>query len=128
MTSRETAPKAEFVEACRDHVYGAAVRDTIAVLADPPGRLPSPRLVQLSEWYRSLSDADRENVVGVARIAADAATFGMLCVLDGARSAVDGVGYFRVEAMGRDGRRISLGEEGSLHEAYRGVVAPLGVD
>jgi hypothetical protein len=75
-----------FVEAVRSGVYDAAISDTIALLLHPPG---PEDLVTLSAWFKQLCDEDQENLRRVAKMAAHAAVFGMLCVLDGVKAIED---------------------------------------
>lgn len=79
----------EFVEAVRTQVRDAAASDVIRQLEKPSGRRPTEELRRLSEWFSRLSDADKEAVAGVARMASHHAVFGLLCVLDGVRAIED---------------------------------------
>lgn len=79
----------EFVPALRKTVLAAAVDAPITTLERPPGRLPSQDLVEVSRWFRSLSDQDQAMLVRALNIAARHATFGFLAVLDGSRTIED---------------------------------------
>jgi hypothetical protein len=80
----------EFVDVIRAEVRDAAASDVIRQLQQPSGRRPAEELRLLSEWFNSLTDADKKAVAGVARMASHHAVFGMLCVLDGVRAIEDG--------------------------------------
>ncbi len=74
-----------FVESVRVEVQTPAAAGCLEQYAVPAGREPSERLKRISAWYRSLSPTDRSFVAEVTHDAADAAVFGLLCVLDGVR-------------------------------------------
>ena len=98
----------DFVRQIKRRVFDAAVRDTLSLLESPPGREPSQELVDLSKWYGSLPDADKEQVVKTIQTAADLAVFGMLAVLDGARTIFDDAGQGRFELYYRLGDASTL--------------------
>jgi hypothetical protein len=75
----------DFVRALSKSCRDSAVSGCTKILESPPGRNPDPSLSQLSEWFNSLSDSDRENVIRIMDLAADSTLFGVLCVLDGVR-------------------------------------------
>jgi hypothetical protein len=88
----------QFVDAVRDTVQTRAVDAGLSALERPPGRRPSPHLVEVSTWYRQLSAQDKSRVRGVATLVARQAVFGFLTVLDGARVIDNGPekGEFRL--------------------------------
>lgn len=75
----------EFVEAVRDVVMESAVNGTISVFKSPPGRRPASELVELSRWYLSLREEDRNMVRRVLAFGVRDAVFGLFCVIDGVR-------------------------------------------
>lgn len=75
-----------FVDVLQQVVGNAAVEDTIGELVAPLGRRPSDRMLQLSGWYRSLSDTDRAMLSEILGMVSHSAMFGFLCVLDGVRA------------------------------------------
>lgn len=75
----------DFVDAIRSEVRDAAAADVMTLLEHPPGRRPAPELVALSQWFATLSDADKRRIRGIASMASQHATFGFLAVLDGVR-------------------------------------------
>jgi hypothetical protein len=109
----------QFVDAVKLVVYDATVRGVRKLLEDPSGRAPRPNLVNLSHWYRGLSDTDREMVVSVARLSADHSVFGFLAVLDGARAWESAPrGDLRLLA----GNGEDLNPNHNLHNLFRGAV------
>ncbi len=102
---------------CRD----AAVADCVADFENPPGRRPTPSLVEMSHWFLSLQPKDREFVVRAMRAAADSTLFGVLCVIDGVRAIEPhpSKSDFTV-TVSKDGAisAISPSEE-FLHDIYR---------
>ena len=111
----------QFVSALAKTCRDSAVDGCIQRFSSPPGREPSPNLVALSAWFKSLRPADREMVVRAMRDAADSTLFGVLCVIDGARVVEDGSekSVFRLTATnGNVTSVLSPGEE-LLHDIYR---------
>lgn len=119
----------DFVAAVKAVVFDSAVGGTERLLQDPPGRAPAPALVALSDWFLSLDQADRQRVLQVAQISADLATFGMMCVIDGSRRALPDVDHMRLEAVTTNGARQEVFDgDYSLHEEYRALVPPFGLE
>lgn len=102
----------EFVDAIRHHVEDAAVQDTIAALRQPPGRRVSPTERARSNWYNSLSPDQVEYVNSSIASAVHEALFGLLAVLDGARTIHDGGGRFELTHIGD--RRVVLNEPNAI--------------
>ena len=73
----------EFVDALKRDCRDSAVSGCLQTFRAPPGRKPSPELVELSDWYRALSSHDQEKVAAAMHQAADATLFSVLCVIDG---------------------------------------------
>jgi hypothetical protein len=115
----------EFADAVVEHVFEDAVRTVQSLLSNPPGRTPSAELLGMSRWYQSLSETDRRSIEGVASMAADAAVFGLLAAIDGARPLLTGK-HLRLEAVDSDGSSIEITGSEPLHDLYRARVDPLG--
>jgi len=77
---------AEFIERFRLAVYESSIKAVTDLLQKPPGRRPPESLVALSRWFNQLSPDDRDRVRATIQLATHQAVFGMLTVLDGARS------------------------------------------
>ena len=75
----------EFVESIKIGVEQSTFDGLKSILENPPGRSPSKELVGLSDWYKSLHIADKENLHEIIKLAAQHSVFGMLCVIDGVR-------------------------------------------
>lgn len=73
----------EFVDGLRSTCRDSAVSGCLKTFQSPPGRTPSPALVELSEWYKSLDSDNQERVAAAMHQAADATLFSVLCVIDG---------------------------------------------
>ena len=76
----------EFVSWLKTECRDAAVKDCIAAYESPPGRKPDQSLVEISNWFNALAEQDREMLVRVMSDVADSTLFGVLAVLDGART------------------------------------------
>jgi hypothetical protein len=113
-----------FVEIVVDHVRTPAVLDTVKVFTNPPGRTPSPELVEMSGWLGRLSPVDWQHVIRAMAHAVDDALFGVMCLLDGVRSINPRPGVVQrleLHAVLEDGRRRQLNVEGDgeeLHDLY----------
>jgi hypothetical protein len=110
----------DFVEALRTHVMEAAVADTISILQRPPGRSPSPELVELSNWLKGIPQDDAQKVERVLALCARQVLFGVFAVIDGSR-AIDpraGVGdHFELRHVHAEGVEILAGPAGAvLHD------------
>ncbi len=79
-----------FVELARLHCAKAAADSVIAQLQSPSGRRPPQEKLERSAWYSSLTVDDKRHLKAMVEEAAIASLFGVLCVLDGARSIEDG--------------------------------------
>lgn len=86
----------KFIEAIRHHVLDAAIEDTIANLKNPPGRRVAPHERAASDWYNSLKDDEITFVNSTVTKAVHEGLFGLLAVLDGARTIDDGAGKFEL--------------------------------
>jgi len=89
----------DFVEAVERHVGRAAMEDTIANMKAPPGRRLSPEVKAHSDWYNVLSTTDAAHVERSIAAAVHATLFGLLAVLDGARTIDDENGRFELNYL-----------------------------
>lgn len=94
----------EFVTAISRYVKDAAIEDTIANLKNPPGRRVPPAERITSDWYNALPAADAAQVDSIISAAVHEAVFGLLVVLDGARTVDDGAGRFELTYLAPAGR------------------------
>lgn len=78
-----------FVDALKAHCCDSAVTDCVENFLNPPGRRPSKDLLEMSDWFKGLTEADRVNVKAAMQRAAEATLFGVLCVIDGVRVIED---------------------------------------
>lgn len=110
----------QFVAAIRTLVMDAAVSDTISIVLRPPGKSPSHDLVELSRWFHSLSEKDREMTRRMLALVARQAVFGLLAVLDGARkisTSESSPDYFELRHVHGSETDVFGGLHGdSLHE------------
>lgn len=114
-----------FIRALKIAVHDSGIRAVRDTLEHPPGRKPPTSIVELSEWYHSLSDTDKEKLMQVVQHAVHASVFGFLCVLDGVRAIEDTQKKGELElCYVRDGVRTLLNDQGEecLHDIYQGEV------
>ena len=78
-----------FVKLVREYVMRGSVKDVTKTLVNPPGRRPASEIVELSQWYHSLSEKDREMVGRAFAEVSHSAVFGLFALLDGAHRVDD---------------------------------------
>jgi hypothetical protein len=114
----------EFVEAIRLTVEQPSINDCINSYEDPPGRKPSKELLEISNWYKSMSEQDREMLRKVLADAVGSSIFGFFCVLDGVRAIEDSPEKGELELWHvKNGQRtlINGSEQNLLHDEYSAV-------
>ncbi|NJS36661.1 MAG: hypothetical protein HC765_09975 [Brachymonas sp.] len=85
-----------FIDLVKIHVKNVAIKNTIEVLKQPPGRRVPPNERTRSNWYNALAADEVEHVNSVVSTAVHEALFGLLAVLDGARTIDDVGGRFEL--------------------------------
>lgn len=75
-----------FIDAIKQVVIEDSIRGMQSNLANPPGKNPDQRIVELSRWFKSLSIEHQAIVVRIIRESVEMGVFGFLCVLDGVRA------------------------------------------
>lgn len=114
----------EFIVALKHVVRDAAIRDTLSILTQPPGRNPPQELRQASEWFQSINSEHQQfltfAVSNAFSNAVDDAIFGLLCVLDGVRTVVDDKekGHFELRYVGQTVDLLNAENAPMLHELY----------
>lgn len=110
-----------FVDALKTHCRDAAVDDCASLFEHPPGRRLAAELAVLSNWFKTLSETDRESVISAMRMAADATLFGVLCVIDGVRVIEDGSdkSTFQVTATVGGATSVISPNDTFLHDLLR---------
>ena len=112
----------KFVEAIRLEVERSAVKECVENYDDPPGRKPSDELVELSQWYKSLSSSDKAMLEKALQDAVRASLFGLFCVLDGVRVIENSEDRGELElSYVKNGvrTRINNPSKNLLHDEYR---------
>jgi hypothetical protein len=110
----------EFIVALKHVVRDAAIRDTLSILERPPGRNPPQELKTASERFHSLSSEHHQVLTFAVSNAVDSAIFGLLCVIDGVRTAVDdkGQGRFELRYVGETVDLLNDENAPMLHNLY----------
>jgi hypothetical protein len=124
----------QFVSLVISSVRNPALQGTFDTLRQPPGRKPAAELLQLAHWFRGLPEADRRMAARVVAFAVDSALFGVMCLLDGVRSANPRPGVSQrlwLHAELEHGRRRLLndpsGANPELHDLYKDAAADAGL-
>lgn len=79
----------EFVDILKQVVQDQAVSDTIENLLEPPGKRPSPEMLQMSAFFLGLSEDQQSIFRQIIHMVSETTLFGVLCVLDGVRTIED---------------------------------------
>jgi hypothetical protein len=108
----------EFVTALKSYVQDAAVEDTIANLRRPPGRRIFSENSELSHWYNALSPAERNMVDKIISMSVRSAVFGLLAVLDGARTIDVENGRFELYHIAEKRVLLNHPEGHDLHDLF----------
>ena len=99
-----------------------AIRDVadseVASFLNPSGRRPPPWLLELSAWYKGLSQEDRVMAHRAIARTARHAVFRFCVILDNLTGATDEEGYFELRFVRPDGIDVIAGpaELESLHD------------
>ena len=118
----------EFISRIRSAVYDSAVEGSLGLLQHPSGRRPHQKLVELSQWFNQLMPEDKERLLEAIRLAARAAVFEMLAVIDGAtaiREAGEAPGVLELR-YNAGGQSVLLNDPTAepLHDLFAGQVPP----
>jgi len=114
-----------FIKSIKSVVHDSGVSGVVKTLEHPSGRKPPQRLVELSDWFRSLSASDRARVEQVIQLGVHSGVFGFLAVLDGVRSIEDGHDKGSLELSYRRGDERDILTDSSqemLHDIYQSHV------
>ena len=72
----------DFINAIKSTVVDASLKSVISNLQRPPGRKPSEKLIEISEWFNGLGKPDKDLAMSVIKESVETAVFGLLCVLE----------------------------------------------
>lgn len=113
-----------FVQLVKKVVTEDTIKSVEELITNPPGRSPQKRLVDLSNWFKGLSEEDKERLRELIKDSANSAVFGFLCAIDGVRS-IDNPGdkgrlllYYE-----KNGDRVLLNDpdQDFLHDIYNSL-------
>ncbi|EGQ7779589.1 TPA: hypothetical protein ACHCBX_004592 [Vibrio parahaemolyticus] len=113
--------KVEFVKAIKEVVESSSVENTIENLSEPPGRSPDKRLLEQSNWFKSLPPSEQALVQGLIEDAVKESVFGMLCVLDGVRPIASSEDSSMNIQLTIGDSLINDTESECLHDIYQNV-------
>jgi hypothetical protein len=108
-----------FIDAIKEVVRDGAIADTISTLENPVGRKTILETKDVVAWYQSLEEDERQLLLKIVAKSVDLALFGILCVIDGARSIENGPSKGAIELRYvKDEKVTILNLDTSLHELY----------
>lgn len=116
-----------FVEQIKLVVYNATITGCLSLMQKPPGRRPSLKLQDLSQWFNQLSDTDKDKVQDVIKLAARQSVFGMFAVLDGVRQVEDSEEKGALELRySKNGQSQLINDPNAepLHDIFNQIVPP----
>jgi hypothetical protein len=116
---------ATFIAAIKTAVHDSSVRGLMETLEHVPGRKPAVRLVELSEWFRSLSADDKRRIAQIVELAVHSGIFGMLATIDGvvAIESAGPKGQLQLSYQGDGTRRVlNASSDEFLHNLYQALV------
>ena len=112
----------EFVSVIRSVVYQRPIDYTLEDLRSPPKKPHSPRLLEMSRRFNSLSSEDQHMVRMAVENAAHAAVFQFLCVLDGVQAieASEDKGTLELRFLKNEESHLLAGSPGTemLHDIF----------
>ncbi|WP_199427126.1 hypothetical protein [Thermaerobacillus caldiproteolyticus] len=115
----------EFVESIVEVVRESTISDTVNDLIDPPGRKPSKEDMELSSWFNSLAEKDKEVVKKIIQNAVDTTIFGLLAVIDGVRAIKNSFEKGKLELYYKNKdveELLNDPDKEYLHEIYNSIV------
>jgi len=118
----------EFIKSIKQVVYDSSVNGCVSLLQKPPGRKPSAKLVELSQYVNQLSDYDKEMMCSIIKLASSQTIFGLLAVIDGVRQIEDseGKGTFELRFnKAGNSEIINDPNEEYLHDLFNKQVPPV---
>jgi hypothetical protein len=113
--------KDQFIEALKTETSDSAVQGTMSWLEKPAGRRPPAIKVELSKWFHTLSESDRQKIKDIARLSAESAVFNFLSLLDGMSFVDEGEEKGRLQLFYQKGNQRFLlndPDEEYLHDIY----------
>jgi len=111
----------DFVKALTIVVEKTSIEDVIGSLEKPPGRRPKAELIEISDWYKSQSLDNQQQIRKLISESVKTTLFGFLCVIDGVRKISDVDGSLELKFVAEmDGTVSSIKEGcfGDLHDIY----------
>jgi len=110
-----------FVEAI-ELIASSALNGLLKAIENPPGRSPSPNLVQISDFFRTLNEKDRQTFAIALELASRQSINNLFLVLDGSLAFESMAEKGQLELYYNNGKeRVRLNDpcEVPLNEIYR---------
>ncbi len=114
----------EFIQGVIKHMRSGTEGAISFIGSPPPGRKPLPKGMEMHNWYRGLSNIDKEMVNKLINEVTEGTVYGLLMVLDH-KMFVEGYGekgVLELHYRDRDGKAVRLnplgGENGKDLEYY----------
>jgi hypothetical protein len=114
--------KEEFIAALKVAVHDSTIKGMKSVLDSPPGRKPHKKTKEISLWFNSLPEEDKQQVDEIIKQTVHASIFGILSVLDGVRAIESTPEKGNLELIfNKDGKKAYLNDpQGEmLHDIYQ---------
>ena len=110
----------EFIKKLNKIVKENGYKDIISTLEDPPGRRPSEKLKEMSEFYNSQDS--KEVINNIISFSIESTIFSFLCLLDGVRKLDNENGSLQLFYDNNNSKKLlNNSEEDYLHDIFNSL-------
>lgn len=110
-----------FIESLKLVLRAGTIMDVSKTIENPPGKKPNENLINLSKWFNSLNEEEKNLLRRVIELSVDSSIFGFLCLLDGVRAIENDIEKGSFELYYKKGESKTLINDESkdfLHDLY----------
>lgn len=108
--------KNEFIELLKKYVVAKATGNVSNYLESLPGRNPDSEILEISGWFSSLTEDEKNNVIKFSDDVAKECLFGICAVLDGVRTIDNETEFFEVSQVSYEGKKRPLSGNVDYHD------------
>jgi hypothetical protein len=110
-----------FIESLKLVLRAGTIKDVSKTIENPPGKRPNENLINLSRWFNSLNEEEKNLLRRVIELSVDSSIFGFLSILDGVRTIENSIEKGCFELYYKKGESKTLLNDESndfLHDLY----------
>ncbi|KAG1651160.1 hypothetical protein GQR58_027419 [Nymphon striatum] len=116
--------RGKIISVLEDVAGNSGPNDLISYLENPPPRLPNSTILELSRWYRQLSDPDKSMILKLLQVATDGAIRDVLSIIDGVRVFENEDEKTKFLIVAKKGTKETIINDSIiLNDIYRSVVS-----